>query len=586
MASSFPVGAWGVCVPPNEDALGCLDDESEPQTVHITMAAIDPGEKWETNQGIEKDMKQRATLKMIVMHPPEPSIDGEESDSDIYDEEEDESESDDELNGGPSNPKKKTLGKQLSDAKDAITKKLSGGDSMDVDGIDDAAEVKGKGKSKAKAKAKATELPSDESDVSDDDEDADNVDIEEFVVCTLDPNSHYQQPLDITVTTNDLVQFGVNGTHKIYLTGNIVVSPHDRGLEPSDYSSDEEDEDMTMAGAGSDSEEEGLDMMGASDSESDELDDTDDPRITELASEDEAQVPKLVKVVPGETKKEKGKNKRPFLDSDEPTPEKPPASSDSILAKSLKPDNTSSTDGTTSTATLNGDQADLSHLSKSQRKKQRKKMKDNAGNAVEVQDALSTQQEPKEDEDKGIKQEQPNGVNKSSPAGKPDKKVQFAKTLVQGPSGGANPDPSSAMAENKTKVVQQQVNGEKPKDDTKQPKPSLGVKNIQGVTVDDRKIGAGPQAKKGDKVSMRYIGKLESNKRVFDSNKKGTPFSFTLGSGQVIRGWDVGVTGMQVGGERRITVPPGLAYGKESKGGNTIPANSTLVFDLKVLKID
>ena len=185
MASSFPVGAWGVCVPPNEDALGCLDDESEPQTVHITMAAIDPGEKWEANQGIEKNMKHRATLKMIVMHPPEPSIDGEDSDSEDYDEIGD-SDSDDEPNGGPSNPQKKTLGKQLSDAKDAITKKLSGGDEMDVDGVNDVAEMKGKGK--GKANTKATDLGSDESDMSEDD-DVDNVDIEEFVVCTLDPNS-------------------------------------------------------------------------------------------------------------------------------------------------------------------------------------------------------------------------------------------------------------------------------------------------------------------------------------------------------------------------------------------------------------
>ncbi len=69
----------------------------------------------------------------------------------------------------------------------------------------------------------------------------------------------------------------------------------------------------------------------------------------------------------------------------------------------------------------------------------------------------------------------------------------------------------------------------------------------------------------------------------FIANKKGPPFQFKLGSGEVIKGWDIGVTGMSVGGERRITVPAHLGYGKKSSG--PIPANSTLVFDLKLMAI-
>ena len=82
---------------------------------------------------------------------------------------------------------------------------------------------------------------------------------------------------------------------------------------------------------------------------------------------------------------------------------------------------------------------------------------------------------------------------------------------------------------------------------------------------------------------MRYIGKLKDGK-VFDSNKKGKPFSFKLGVGDVIKGWDVGVAGMAVGGERRITVPAHLAYG--SKGVPGIPGNAQLTFDLKLLEIN
>ena len=67
------------------------------------------------------------------------------------------------------------------------------------------------------------------------------------------------------------------------------------------------------------------------------------------------------------------------------------------------------------------------------------------------------------------------------------------------------------------------------------------------------------------------------------ANKKGKPFSFTLGSGEVIKGWEIGIVGMSVGGERRITVPASLAYGK--KGVPGIPANSNLIFDIKMLEI-
>ncbi|VUC33884.1 unnamed protein product [Clonostachys rosea] len=135
---------------------------------------------------------------------------------------------------------------------------------------------------------------------------------------------------------------------------------------------------------------------------------------------------------------------------------------------------------------------------------------------------------------------------------KADKKVQFAKNLEQGPTGS-----TSKKAE-------------------------TGVKVVRGVTVDDRKIGKGRAVKEGDTVGVRYIGKLE-NGQVFDANKKGKPFAFKAGKGEVIKGWDIGVVGMAVGGERRLTIPAKLAYGSKSLPG--IPGNSTLIFDVKLLEI-
>lgn len=103
-----------------------------------------------------------------------------------------------------------------------------------------------------------------------------------------------------------------------------------------------------------------------------------------------------------------------------------------------------------------------------------------------------------------------------------------------------------------------------------------------GVKIRDVKNGDGKTAKNGAKVSMRYIGKLQNGK-IFDQNTKGKPFTFKLGTGDVIKGWDVGVAGMQIGGEREIIVPPAMGYGARKM--SDIPANSTLIFEVKCLEI-
>jgi FKBP-type peptidyl-prolyl cis-trans isomerase len=100
----------------------------------------------------------------------------------------------------------------------------------------------------------------------------------------------------------------------------------------------------------------------------------------------------------------------------------------------------------------------------------------------------------------------------------------------------------------------------------------------------DVKVGTGPAAKSGDTVSVHYVGKLRDG-TVFDSSKaRGVPFDVVVGRGMVIKGWDVGLVGMQVGGVRQLTIPPDEAYG--SKGaGKVIPPGSTLSFEVELLGI-
>jgi len=94
-------------------------------------------------------------------------------------------------------------------------------------------------------------------------------------------------------------------------------------------------------------------------------------------------------------------------------------------------------------------------------------------------------------------------------------------------------------------------------------------------------------AKKGDVVKVHYTGWLEGKgpDEAFDSShKRGTPFEFALGVGQVIKGWDEGVAGMQVGGKRRLTIPANLGYG--ARGVGPIPGNATLIFDVELIAVN
>lgn len=181
------------------------------------------------------------------------------------------------------------------------------------------------------------------------------------------------------------------------------------------------------------------------DDESDDLDALENPRITELGSDDD-EAPKLIAKA-----EKKGKNKRSADEIDEAT------SLDNIMAKSLKSDA--------------DEEPKLS-------KKQLKKLKKNNGESAPAK----TEEPKKEDTKPG------------------DKKVQFAKNLEQGPTGSAEKAKTKDTDSAKATPA----------------KPANGPKTVQGVKVDDKKVGSGPACRNGQKVSLRYIGKLENGGKVFD----------------------------------------------------------------------
>jgi FKBP-type peptidyl-prolyl cis-trans isomerase FkpA len=106
-----------------------------------------------------------------------------------------------------------------------------------------------------------------------------------------------------------------------------------------------------------------------------------------------------------------------------------------------------------------------------------------------------------------------------------------------------------------------------------------------GLKYEDLKEGAGDEAKAGDTVEVHYTGWLKDGKKFDSSLDRKQPFSFKLGAGRVIKGWDEGVAGMKVGGKRKLTIPPTLGYGAGGTPDGTIPPNAELIFEVELLKV-
>ena len=105
-----------------------------------------------------------------------------------------------------------------------------------------------------------------------------------------------------------------------------------------------------------------------------------------------------------------------------------------------------------------------------------------------------------------------------------------------------------------------------------------------GLTIEEVVTGDGPTASAGQHVTVHYTGWLTNGDKFDSSKDRNDPFVFHLGASQVIRGWDEGVQGMQVGGTRKLTIPPELGYGSRGAGG-VIPPNATLVFEVELLAV-
>lgn len=111
------------------------------------------------------------------------------------------------------------------------------------------------------------------------------------------------------------------------------------------------------------------------------------------------------------------------------------------------------------------------------------------------------------------------------------------------------------------------------------------VKLPNGLQIQDTLVGYGREAREGEIVTAHYIGTLPDGTRFDSSYDRGQPFSFILGGGMVIKGWDLGLVGMKVGGKRKLIIPPELGYGSKGAGG-AIGPNATLHFDIELVGVE
>ena len=437
MASLLPIASYNLELKPFSPQP--CQNENFPVTVRITLASIDP-------EAVD-DKKEPSTLRILKQ-------------ADIFAGEDDDDDDDDD------------------DEEDAEIKEEKVDEDDDGDEDDD-------------------DEDDDEDDEDDEDDFEDDEAVEEHIICTLSPQTQYQQTLDVTILPDEKVFFVVTGSYTVHLTGNYINHPDDEDADDYVYGTDDEDDydsdeyDLTP------DEDEIIDDI---EYDLDELDNVEDieGKIEELVEEDN--------------------KKRQADDEAVDVKDTKKAKKDSKKEKSVK-FNKDLEQGPT------GPAAEKKESKKEEKKEDKKEKK-----AKETK--KETKKEEKKEEKKEVKKEEKKEVKKE--VKKEEKKKPAVKTLPG------------------------------------------------GVIIEDKTFGTGPVCKKGQKVGVRYIGKLKNGK-VFDKNTSGKPFHFGLGKGEVIKGWDVGVAGMAVGGERRIVIPAPMAYGSTKLPG--IPANSELTFDVKLLSI-
>merc|ERR1712038_30397 len=395
-------------------------------------------------------------------------------------------------------------------------------------------------------------------------------DNEEFILCNLS-QKNLNESLDLNFTEGEKICFRVEGGGTVHLTGYLVPDEDDSPMwpmdddVPSDVEDEEEEEetppklvkkrklengDAPKAKSKKEAEIKQAEAMkkilakenGAKDS--DEESDDDDSEEDDMDDSELKSGSSFFDTTNDSDEDEEDS------DEDEDEEEDDSEEEDDEDSKTEAPGK--KTPAKDNSKTPNGKQ-------KKESPKSQKKEKSETPKPNKVEKKLETPNQKKETKPE-VKTETPATAKK-------DKKN---KQLQNGTSTNGPATPAAQTPKNK--------DAKTPQANQPQKTPKKQLKG--GLMVEDLKVGNGPEAKSGKLVGMYYEGKLKANNKQFDAQKSGKPFRFRLGRGEVIKGWDVGVDGMKVGGKRRLTVPPQMGYGSQGAPPD-IPPNATLVFEVE-----
>ncbi|KAJ1991027.1 peptidylprolyl isomerase fpr3 [Dimargaris cristalligena] len=436
------------------------------------------------------------------------------------------------------------------------------------------------------------------------------VDDKSFVLCSLLPGKLEQQPLNITFTEGEQVTFFLNGSNAVHLTGNYTPEEDIYG----DGDDDDEIDSDDMEGM----EHDHGDGCPCSHSEDD------DEELSELDSEDEGlSVEELAKKY-GVTIEELLEQMNESDDDDDDKDDSDVEDAGQTgrireisIVKSADnaSDSESDDDDYLDDAELIEEDQEIEDIDEEDLRDEVLKIIADAKTPVKAPEPVKETPASTQKDSKKRKAEESAKSAKTAESGKTPNKKEKKDTAaaVETPKAQAKKDKKAAAAERKEKAAEtpkaqakkevaaaatpksadkKEKAAETPKAQAKKeaaekkattPAKPTKVTLPGGLIIEDSVIGKGKECSRNNRIGMRYVGKL-TNGKVFDQNTKGTPFNFVLGRGEVIKGWDQGIVGMKEGGERRLTIPAGLAYGSQGAPPD-IPRNATLVFDVKLVTI-
>jgi len=390
---------------------------------------------------------------------------------------------------------------------------------------------------------------------------------EEFIIANLNLKN-FNESIDLSFNEGEKICFKIDGAGTVHLTGNLLDDP-----PPGDmFDMEDSEDDSEDSEAVGDSEDETVEAGN---------------KIKEVSDKEAAKILKRKKNQPAEeVSKKKAKvaengdstmdttlgdldDTNNFAEEEDSDDDDDDSSEDEgdTTAGSGNADTTAASDDDSDDDDDDDDEEEDDDDDKSESEEEEKKpVKAKAKEETPKKEAKTKDsQTPKQDATKSNKKEDGKQEAKT-----PKQEAKTPKQDVKAPKDAKTPkDPKTPKEDGKTPKPESKTPGKTPKRTIK-----------GGIQIEDLKEGTGQEVKAGNTVGMYYSGRLQANNKKFDSCLSGAPFKFKLGKGEVIKGWDLGVLGIKVGGKRRLTIPPKLAYGQNGAPPD-IPPNSTLIFEIE-----